>query len=154
MGVHLFYMKDREGAHLLYKGGHNKICALKGTKGGTKEGTFVLHNILYSILQELGEQLLHRIIPIVFCFLFKTKYVPYSAQKGAHLLYKGGHNKICALKGTKEGTKEGTFVLHNTLYSILQDLGKKLAHRIIPIVLCFLFKYIFIACTLQQKLII
>ena len=58
--MHLFYVKDREGAHLLYKGGHNKICALKGTKGGTKEGTFVLHNTLYSILQELGEQLVQK----------------------------------------------------------------------------------------------
>ena len=40
--MHLLYVKDKEGAHLLYKGGHNKICAL----WGTKEDTFVLQLIL------------------------------------------------------------------------------------------------------------
>ena len=71
--------------------------------------------------------------------------------KSRHFYYiKVGTKNMCL----KQAQKQAQLFLPNTLYSILQELGEQLAHRIIPIVLCFLFKYIFIACTLQQKLII
>ena len=40
--IYYIYEREREGENLLYKGGHNKICALWGTKEGTKKDTLYL----------------------------------------------------------------------------------------------------------------